>query len=236
MTDDGGELDLQVLYDNGPCLVVNKPGGLLTQGPPGVDSLEERVRRFYKRREGKTGKIYLGLPHRLDRPVSGAIVFARHERAAQRLSLQFEERRVKKVYWAIVEGEVAPHAGAWTDFMRKIPGQPRSEIASAGAEGAQWALLEYRVLAGLQGASLLEIQLGTGRTHQIRVQAASRGHPVLGDSLYGAATPFGPATSDERQRWISLHARRLVFRHPMIDETVDVAAPLPAFWPQLDIR
>src|SRR5262245_33186001 len=95
---------LDILYDNGPCLVVNKPPGLLTQGPAGIDSLEVRIKAHYRLREGKAkdANIYLGLPHRLDRPVSGAIVFARHVRAAQRLARQFEDRTVTKVYWAIV--------------------------------------------------------------------------------------------------------------------------------------
>lgn len=227
---------LEILYDRGPCLVVNKPPALLTQGPPGVDTLELRVRRFYKEREGKTGKIYLGVPHRLDRPVSGAIVFARHERAAQRLSRQFEERHVKKTYWALVEGVVSPVSGAWTDYMRKIAGQARSVVCSAAEAGAQWAALEYRLLKQFEETALLEIELGTGRTHQIRVQASSRGHAVVGDRLYGANTDFGAVTRDERERVIALHARRLFFRDPMVDEMVDAIAPLPAYWPASESR
>ena len=223
---------LEVLYDRGPCLVVNKPAALLTQGPPGVDSLELRVRRFYKEREGKAGNIYLGVPHRLDRPVSGAIVFARNERAAQRLSKQFEERQVKKVYWALVEGTLSPDCGAWTDHMRKIAGEARSEICAAVDDGAQSASLEYRILEQIDNGSLLEIELGTGRTHQIRVQAASRGHAVVGDRFYGANSDFGMPTGDERERCIALHARRLIFRDPMIDEIVDAIAPLPSYWPE----
>src|SRR3954468_9790405 len=98
--------ELDILYDDGPCLVVNKPAGVLTQAPEGIDSMEVRVKAFYREREGKEGNIYLGLPHRLDRPGAGGIVFARHVRAAQRLSRQFEDRTVTKVYWAIVEGNV----------------------------------------------------------------------------------------------------------------------------------
>jgi 23S rRNA pseudouridine1911/1915/1917 synthase len=224
-------LPLEILYDRGPCLVVNKPAALLTQGPPGVDSLELRVRRLYKEREGITGNIYLGVPHRLDRPVSGAIVFARHERAAKRLSRQFEERLVKKTYWAIVEGHVATAAGAWTDYLRKIPGEARAVVCDPSEDGAQWAALEYRLLKQFENASLLEIELGTGRTHQIRVQAGSRGHAIVGDRVYGATTDFGVPASDERERNIALHARQLRFRDPMIDEMVDAIAPLPCYWP-----
>src|SRR5829696_10534619 len=99
---------LEILYYNGPCLVINKPPGVLTQAPAGIDSLEVRVKGFYRQREQKEGNIYLFLPHRLDRPVSGAIVFARHVRAAQRLSTQFENRTVTKAYWAFVEGVISP--------------------------------------------------------------------------------------------------------------------------------
>src|SRR5262249_40988558 len=100
------ESRLDGLYDDGPCLVVNKPAGVLTQAPAGIDSMEMRVKAFYRAREGKEGNIYLGLPHRLDRPVTGAIVFARHVRAASRLAPQFENRTVTKVYWALVQGDV----------------------------------------------------------------------------------------------------------------------------------
>src|SRR5690348_16402309 len=101
------DLSLDILYEEGPCLVVNKPAGLSTQAPPGIDSLEVRVKEFYRaRREQQEGKVYLGVPHRLDRPVSGAIVFARHVRAARRLSEQFENRLVRKLYWVCVEGTV----------------------------------------------------------------------------------------------------------------------------------
>src|SRR6187399_618222 len=118
---------LEILYDNGPVLVINKPAGVLTQAPAGIDSLEVRVKAFYREREGKgESNIYLGLPHRLDRPVSGAIVFARHVRAAQRISTQFENRTVTKVYWALVEGNVLEDEGTWTDHLHKRHGMSQS--------------------------------------------------------------------------------------------------------------
>src|SRR5438552_16225005 len=117
-----------ILYEQGPCLVVNKPGGLLTQAPPEIDSLEVRVKRFLKARENKPGNVYLGVPHRLDRPVSGAMVLALHVRAARRLSEQFEERRIRKTYWALTEGSIEPAEGTWTDYLRKINGEPRTVV------------------------------------------------------------------------------------------------------------
>ena len=135
-----------ILYDNGPCLVLNKPAGILTQAPAGIDSLEVRVKAFYREREQKEGNTYLGLPHRLDRPVSGAIVFARHVRAAQRLSAQFENRTVTKVYWAVVEGDVQPDEGTWTDHLHKRHGMPQSIIVPPDDPRGKLAVLRYRVL------------------------------------------------------------------------------------------
>ncbi len=222
--------EIDLLLDAPPCLVVNKPGGLLTQSPPGIDSLEVRLREFEKRRAGTTGNIYLGLAHRLDRPASGAIVFARNVRATRRLCDQFARRTVQKVYWVLVEGQVEPAQGTWQDFLRKIPGVPQAEVVSAGEVEARDAVLHYRVLRRGQFGCWLEVRLETGRTHQIRIQAASRGHVVLGDELYGGSTPFGPSTDDRRARWIALHARQLGFLHPATREPVQVEAPLPDAW------
>jgi RluA family pseudouridine synthase len=228
---------LDVLYDNGPVLVINKPAGILTQAPAGIDSLEVQVKAFYREREAKEGNIYLGLPHRLDRPVSGAIVFARHVRAAQRLSTQFENRTVTKVYWAVVEGDVADEEGTWTDHLHKRHGMSQSIVVPADDPRGKVAIMRYRVRGRGQAAedaegryTWLEIELETGRTHQIRVQCASRGHAVIGDVQYGAKLAFGEQFADERLRGIALHARQLGFNHPMTSEAVDVIAPLTAAW------
>jgi 23S rRNA pseudouridine1911/1915/1917 synthase len=231
---------LEILYDNGPCLVINKPPGVLTQAPAGIDSLEVRVKNFYRQREQKEGNIYLGLPHRLDRPVSGAIVFARHVRAAQRLATQFESRTVTKVYWAVVEGDVQPDEGTWTDYLHKRHGMAQSIVVPPDDPRGKIAIMHYRVLARVESPAgintWLEVQLETGRTHQIRVQSASRGHPVLGDAQYGATQPFGEQVEHERLRAIALHARQLGFNHPMTGEPVDITAPLPPAWGALNLR
>lgn len=226
---------LDILYDSGPCLVVNKPPGLLTQAPAGIDSLEMRVKDFYRQREGKAGNIYLGLPHRLDRPVSGAIVFARHVRAAQRLSAQFENRTVSKAYWAVVSGDVQPGEGTWIDLLHKRHGMAQTIVVPEGDPRGKRAVLHYRVLARTTTGTWLEIELETGRTHQIRVQSASRGHPVLGDAQYGSTQSFGERFADERLRAIALHARQLGFNHPMNGEPVDIVAPPPAAWQNLGL-
>lgn len=224
-------LSIDILYEAGPCLVVNKPAGLSTQAPPGIDSLETRVKEFYRqRREQPTGNVYLGVPHRLDRPVSGAIVFARHVRAARRLSEQFEARLVRKLYWVCVEGQVQPDAGTWRDCLRKIPGEAQAEIVPEEHAEARPAVLHYRTLGITPWGSWLEVELETGRMHQVRIQAASRGWPVVGDRQYGATTSFGPQFDDPRSRAIALHARSLEFRHPMTREPVQVLAPVGAAW------
>jgi 23S rRNA pseudouridine1911/1915/1917 synthase len=246
---------LDILYDSGPCLVVNKPAGLLTQAPAGIDSLEVRVKQFYRDREEKEGNIYLGLPHRLDRPVSGAIVVARHVRAAQRLATQFENRTVTKIYWALVEGVVEPDGAKWTDHLHKRHGMAQSIVVPADDPRGKIAVMRYRVRKyiadpswvggandkdasrpgrdGRAMCTMLEVELETGRTHQIRVQAASRGHPVVGDAQYGSTRPFGEQFEDERLRAIALHARHLGFNHPMTNEPVDVIAPLPPAWEEI---
>lgn len=226
----------EILYEAGPCLVVNKPGGLLTQAPPEIDSLERRLKEYLKEREQKPGRVYLGVPHRLDRPVSGALVVAKHVRAAKRLSEQFQGRLIRKTYWALVQGTLDTPSGTWKDFVRKIPDQPQAEIVDSRHADGRIAILHFRVLNQLDDVSWLEFVLETGRMHQIRIQSASRGHPILGDLQYGATVPFGPLTEDLRSRWIALHARSLHFRHPMTREPVHIISPLPSAWSHPIIR
>ncbi len=227
--------ELEILYQDGPCLVVNKPSGLLTQAPRGIDSLEIRIKEFYRQQEGKPAdaKLYLGLAHRIDRPVTGAIVFARHVRAARKLCTQFADRTVMKTYWAFVEGEVSPAEGTWTDYLHKRHGMAQAEVVDADHPAAKEAILRYHVRWNSPAGTWLEIELLTGRTHQIRVQAASRGHAVLGDSQYGSTQEFGIQHEELRDRSIALHARHLGFRHPMTGEAVEITAPLSVDWDPL---
>ena len=225
----------EILYEDGPCLAVNKPPGVLTQAPPGIDSLEVRIKAFVRQRGDSAAEIYLGVPHRLDRPVSGAMVFGRDQRTTRRLAAQFETRRVRKTYWACVSGLIEPGEGTWVDHVRKIPGRPRAEIVGPEHEQGRQAILHYRTLGPAEWGSWLEIELETGRMHQIRIQAASRGYPVLGDADYGSAVSFGPQPEDVRLRAIALHARTLAFRNPSTRQDVVLTAPLPAPWASLGI-
>ena len=219
-----------ICSEEGPCLTIIKPAGLLTQAPAHIDSLERRIKAYLKERDNKPGRVYLGVPHRLDRPVSGIMVFAKHVRAAKRLSQQFAGRMVEKRYWVCVEGLVSPPEGEWVDSMRKIPGKAQAEIVPAEHPEAKTAVLRYQLISQVGNRSWLEIELETGRTHQIRLQAASRGHPIVGDLRYQSTVTLDKQSADERTRFIALHARRLSFFHPMTREARTVVAPLPVLW------
>jgi 23S rRNA pseudouridine1911/1915/1917 synthase len=225
----------EVLYDCGPCLAVNKPPGILTQAPTGIDSLEVHLKRWLGDRESSQSSVYLAIIHRLDRPASGVILFCRERNAAKKLSRQFEYRRVAKTYWAFVEGQVTPTEGTWVDYLYKIHGMAQAEVVPAAHAGAKEAILHYRVLCTTERGTWLEIELETGRTHQIRVQAASRGHPVVGDEQYGATAPFGAHRAEPRDRAIALHARSLAFTDPVTHEPVHLEAAPPPEWQQLEL-
>jgi 23S rRNA pseudouridine1911/1915/1917 synthase len=227
---------LTVLYEDNHCLAVAKPAGLLTQGvPPSIPTLEVMAKDYLKQKYGKLGRVYLGIPHRLDRPVSGVVLFARSTKAAQRLAEQFRLRKVRKIYVAAVEGDVQPDEGKWEDWLLKVQDESRAELATAETPGARPARLHYRRLQVIPDGSLLEFELETGRMHQIRVQAAARGLPIRGDYLYGARLPFGPPADLPRDRAIALHARRLTFLHPIKYEPITVTAPFPSYWEALGI-
>jgi 23S rRNA pseudouridine1911/1915/1917 synthase len=219
-----------VLFEDHHLIAVNKPAGVMTQAPAGVRSLEADVKAYIKEKYAKPAGVYLGIPHRLDRPVSGVIVFCRNTKAAQRVAEQFQQHKVTKVYWGLVEGTVADDAGEWRDFVRKVGDEARAEVVPPDAEGAKEAITAYRVLKRDADSTLLELTPRTGRMHQLRVQAGARGHPVVGDALYGSTRPFGPTVELPRDRVIALHARRLVFEHPFRKVPVELEAPIPDYW------
>jgi 23S rRNA pseudouridine1911/1915/1917 synthase len=232
---------LTILFEDNHCLAVAKPAGLLTQGvPEGLPTLEGRVKAYLKERYQKKGHVYLGIPHRLDRPVSGVILFARNTKAARRLAEQFQQHQVRKVYWGAVEtpadGEAVPEEGTWEDWLRKLPDEARTEKVPPETPGARRALLRFRRLQTLADGALLEINPETGRMHQIRVQAAVRGWPIRGDFLYGARQSFGPPVELPRDRIIALHARSLIFLHPIRYEPIQLVAPLPKNWSELGVE
>ncbi len=222
---------LSILFEDNHCIAVAKPAPLLTQGTrAGIPSLEQMVTEYLKTRYQKPGRVYLGIPHRLDRPVSGVILFARNTKSACRLAEQFQKHEVTKTYWAMVDGTVEPAEGIWEDWLLKVKEEARAERVTAETPGARHAILHYRHLAVQENGSFLEINPRTGRMHQIRVQAAVRGWPIRGDILYGSQRAFGPLADLPRDRTIALHARALTFLHPIRYEPITVTAPLPEYW------
>jgi 23S rRNA pseudouridine1911/1915/1917 synthase len=220
----------RILFEDHHLMVVNKAAPLLTQAPPGVPSLEAAVKALIKEKYQKPAGVYLGVPHRLDRPVSGVVCFARNTKAAQRVHAQFAEHTTRKVYWALVSGDVTPDAGVWNDWLIKKADVAETVVGTEGEPGAKLATLGYTVLKRVSGCTLLELSPLTGRMHQLRVQCASRGHPVAGDEKYGSAVAFGPPAELPRERVIALHARQLTLTHPFTKEAMTWTAPLPEYW------
>ena len=220
---------VDILFEDNHCLAVNKPAGLLAQGDAtGEPSLLDWARASLKARFGKPGNVFVGLVHRLDRPTSGVVLLARTSKAASRLSAQFREGKVEKVYRAIVDGTLTEASGTWTDTLRKDEGRNVVEVVAEGTRGGRDAALSYRILAHRAGSTLIELRPATGRGHQLRVQLASRGLPISGDRKYGASTTL--IAVDGRPR-IALHACRLTFTHPTRPGAISVDAPEPADWP-----
>lgn len=215
---------LDILYEDNHCLALNKPAGWPTTHFDGTDETVDRLAKAYlKEKYGKPGHVFLGVVHRIDKPVSGVLLFARTSKAAARLSEQFREGAVEKTYWAVVEGgHWAAETGALEDWLKKDDAAARVEVVPADTPGAQLARLLYEVRGRAPGLTWLELRPHTGRKHQLRVQLASRGFPIYGDAKYGSGHTLGPA--------IGLHARSLTFLHPTRQEPITLTAEVPKAW------
>lgn len=214
---------LTVLYEDNHCLAVSKPARLLTMGDAtGEPTLLDLAKDYVRERYAKPGAVFLGVVHRLDRPVSGVVLFARTSKAAARLSEQFRDRTVEKVYRAVVEGTPPEHEAVLQDWLWKDPGRNVTQVVREGTPGGQSAALVVRRLRASGGRSLVEVRPVTGRSHQIRVQLSHRGWPILGDGKYGSAVRLDSA--------IALHASSLTFAHPTKAEPVVVTAVEPTSW------
>jgi len=186
----------------------------------GDTPLSEKGKLYLKEKYNKPGKVYLGVVHRLDRPTSGALIFARTDKALSRLNKMIRDREIKKTYWAIVEKLPAIPEATLTNYLKKNPKNNKSYVVSKNTEGAHEAILEYKHIASSDRYYLLEVELKTGRHHQIRVQLSNIGCIIKGDLKYGAKRSNPDAS-------ISLHARELKFIHPVKKEEIKITAPVP---------
>lgn len=224
---------LVILHEDADCLAVVKPAGQFpigTWAPPGECTLEQDVRRHLA--PDDPAGVYLGIVHRLDRPTSGVLIWAKTPRAARRLSSQFERREAVKEYWALVEaGPGIPSTCAdeetWSDWLTRPGKNGLVRLVEPGSPGARSAVTRVRCepASGLPpGLAWLRLRPETGRTHQLRAQSAARGSPIVGDAAYGSTRIF------EVPEAIALHARSLQVRHPTLQQPMELVAPLPVAW------
>ncbi len=213
--------NLQVLYEDNHLIVINKRPGDIVQGDKTGDvPLSEVVKEYIKIKYEKPGNVYLGVVHRLDRPTSGIVLFSKTSKALPRLNKLFKEKEAKKTYWAVVKNAPPKQQDTLVHFMKRNPKQNKSYAHIKEVPDSKKAIFEYRVIKELNNYYLLEIDLHTGRHHQIRSQLSSIGCPIKGDLKYG----FDRSNKDGS---IHLHARKLVFNHPVKKEMLEVIAPPP---------
>jgi 23S rRNA pseudouridine1911/1915/1917 synthase len=213
----------EILYEDNHCLAVAKPSGVVSAHFQGREqTLDLLVKSYLKEKYKKPGNVFLGVVQRLDRPVSGVLLFARTSKAAARLARQFRDGTVEKVYWTVVEGEVTQMAGSLEDWLKKDPQASRAQVVAPRTPGALQALLHFSRRSTYGGLSWLELRPQSGRRHQLRVQLSYHGYPIYGDAKYGSLHTFGNA--------IALHAHSLTFLHPVRYEPITVTADLPRTW------
>lgn len=212
---------MTVVYEDNHIIIVNKTASEIVQGDKTGDvPLSETVKQYLKEKYHKPGNVFIGVTHRLDRPVSGLVVFAKTSKALSRLNEMFKNSEVKKTYWAIVKQTPAETEGELVNYLVRNEKQNKSYAYDTEKPGSKKAILHYRLIARSDNYSLLEVDLKTGRHHQIRCQLAKMGCPIKGDLKYG----FPRSNPDGS---ICLHARRVRFVHPASKELIDVVAPVP---------
>lgn len=212
---------MEVVYEDNHLIIVNKAAGEIVQGDKTGDKpLSEMVKDYLREKYGKPGNVFCGVIHRLDRPVSGLVVFAKTSKALARMNAMFQNREVEKTYWAITRQTPPKESDTLVHYITSTERNNKSYASVEPRQGALKAVLDYRLLARTGYYSLLEVQLHTGRKHQIRVQLSAMGCPIRGDLKYGAhrSNPDGS---------ISLQSHRLKFVHPVSKKIVDVVAPVP---------
>lgn len=211
----------EIIYEDNHILAVNKPAGMLVQGDwTGDDSILDVMKEYIRKRDSKPGNVFLGLPHRLDRPTSGILVLAKTSKALSRLAATFRDRRVSKIYWAVVEKAPPENKGELVDWLMKDSRTNTSRRVKESLPGAKEARLRYQLLASSEHSWLLEVELLTGRHHQIRAQLSAIGCSIKGDLKYGSRR-------SEPGGGILLHARRLILDHPVKSDPLELTAGIP---------
>ena len=215
---------MEIIYEDNHIIAVNKTCNEIVQGDKTGDTpLLDMVKAYIKEKYQKPGEVFLGLPHRLDRPTSGVVLFARTSKALTRLNAMFQtHEEIRKIYWALVEKPTRPipQSGQLTHWLIKREEQNKSYVVEAGKKGAKQAILNYERIAEGDHYDLLQIELLTGRHHQIRCQLAAIGCPIKGDIKYGARRT-------NKDGGISLHARQIAFVHPVSKQDIVITAPAP---------
>ena len=215
----------RILYEDNHLLIVNKLPGEIVQGDKTGDvCLLEDVKEYIKEKYDKPGNVFAGLVHRIDRPVGGAVIFAKTSKALSRMTKKIQSREFSKTYLAIVKNRPPKDADELSDYMVKNEKQNKSYVVSSSTKGAKLAQLRYRVIASSDSYYLLEVELITGRHHQIRTQLAHIGCPIKGDLKYGY-----PRSNPDAS--ISLHVYKLHFEHPTLKTAIDIKAPKPSGMP-----
>lgn len=211
----------QIVLEDNHLLVINKKAGQLVQADKTGDlSLLDLLKNFIKVRDQKPGNVFLGLVHRIDRPTSGLVIYAKTSKALSRLTQMVKNREIKKTYWAVVPKTEIPKSQQLTHYLQKNEKNNKATVFPKATEGAKEAILNYEIVKILDNFQLLEVDLETGRHHQIRAQLSKIGVPIKGDLKYGSArsNPDGG---------IHLHARQLEFLHPVTKENIKITAPVP---------
>lgn len=210
-----------ILYEDNHLIVVNKHAGDLVQSDPdGTEAIEDQIKAMIKIRDHKPGAVYLGVVHRIDRPVSGAVVFAKTSKALTRLNEMIREQKIKKTYWAVTESRPNDEEGTLHHWIVRNAKTNRSHAHLRPKSDGKEAILDYRVLGASTNYTLVEVDLKTGRHHQIRAQLSAVGCVIKGDLKYGAKR-------SNKDGSISLHSRRVEFAHPVGGKTLSITAPVP---------
>jgi len=211
----------EILYEDNHLLIVNKGvSDIVQEDKTGDESLEQQIKAYIKERDQKPGQVFLGVAHRIDRPVSGVVVFAKTSKALARMNEMFQNREVRKIYWAIVKEKPKADEGLLEHFISRNPQKNKSFIHTREVKDSKHASMQYRLIGKSDNYYLLEIELHTGRHHQIRAQLAFIGCPIKGDLKYGFAR-------SNKNGGISLHSRNIRFIHPVKKVEIYVEAPVP---------